>query len=100
MDGAKDGNLIAIRCCLNIIMAGNKELANEIYGALLVASGVVGFSMVSKELFGEKITKVRTVEDFAKLSAGLTTSTLLGKYPQDNKWLPTDPFKTAQHIKL
>ena len=67
---------------------------------LLVASGVVGLSLVTKELFVGKLTKVRIVEDFAKLSVRLTTSTLLVKYAKDKKWLPTDPFKSAQHTKL
>ena len=70
-----------------------KELMNEAYDALLVTTGVVGLSMATKKLLGEKLTDASTIRDIAKLSVGVTLSSMLVKYAQDKKWVPSDPFK-------
>ena len=71
-----------------------KELMNEAYDALLVTTGVVGLSMATKKLLGEKLTDASTIRDIAKLSVGVTLSSMLVKYAQDKKWVPSDPFKS------
>ena len=70
-----------------------KELMNEAYDAALVTTGVVGLSMVSKKLLGEKLTDASSLKDTAKLAAGVATSTMFVKWAQDKKYLPVDPFK-------
>ena len=56
-----------------------KELMNELYDAALVTAGVVGVSMVSKKVLGEKLTDASTLKDTAKLGAGVAVSTILVK---------------------
>ena len=68
---------------------------NEAFDALLVTVGVVGLSMASKKLLGEKLTDASTMKDIAKLAAAVAGSTMLVKYAQTKKWVPEDPFKTA-----
>ena len=76
-------------------MTDRKELMNEAYEALLITVGVVGLSMASKKLLGEKLTDAQSVKDIGKLAVGVTASTLLVKYMQDRKWVPNDPFKSS-----
>ena len=70
-----------------------KELMNEACDALLVSAGVVGISMVSKKILGEKRTTAPTLTDTVKLAVGVTASSMLVKWAQDKKYLPVDPFK-------
>ena len=65
---------------------------NKIYDASLVTAGVVGLSMVSKKLLGEKFTDASSLKDTAKLTVGVAATTMLGKWAQDKKYLPVDPF--------
>ena len=69
-----------------------KELLNEVYDASLVTAGVVGLSMASKKLLGEKFTDASSLKDTAKLVVGVAASTMLVKWAQDKKYLPVDPF--------
>ena len=69
-----------------------KELLNKIYDASLVTAGVVGFSMASRKLLDEKFTDASSLKDTAKLAVGIAASTMLGKWAQDKKYLPVDPF--------
>ena len=46
-----------------------KELTNEVYDAALVTTGVVGLSMASKKLLGEKLTDTTTVKGHSKVSS-------------------------------
>lgn len=68
---------------------------NEAFDALLVSTTVVGLSMVTKKLFGEKLVDQSSMKDIAKMTAGITGATMLVKYAQDKKWLPDNPFKTT-----
>ena len=70
-----------------------KELMNEAFDALLVTSGVVGISMASKKLLGEKLTDASNLKEYGKLAVAVTASTMLVKYVQPKKWVPKDPFK-------
>ena len=70
-----------------------KELMNEAYDALLVTAGVVGLSLASKKVLGEKLTDASSLKDTAKLAVGVAASTMLVKWAQDNKYLPVDPFR-------
>ena len=70
-----------------------KELMNEAYDAVLITAGVVGISMVSKKILGEKLITASTLTDTAKLAVGVTASSMLVKWAQDKKYLPVDPFK-------
>ena len=70
-----------------------KELMNEAYDAALVTAGVVGLSMASKKVLGEKLTNASSLKDTAKLVVGFAASTMLLKWAQDKKYLPVDPFK-------
>ena len=72
-----------------------KEFMNEAFDALLVTTGVVGLSMVSKKLLGEKLTDATTMKDVAKLTVAVAGSTMPVKYAQTKKWVPEDTFKTA-----
>ena len=76
-------------------MTDRKELMNGAYEALLITVGVVGLSMASKKLLGEKLTDAQSVKDIGKLAVGVTASTLLVKYMQGRKYLPVDPFKST-----
>ena len=76
-------------------MTDRKELMDEAYEALLITVGVVGLSMASKKLLGEKLTDAQSVKDIGKLAVGVTASTLLVKYMQNRKYLPVDPFKSS-----
>ena len=69
-----------------------KELLNEIYDASLVTEGVVGLSMASKNLLGEKFTDASFLKDTAKLAVSIAASTMLVKWAQDKEYLPVDPF--------
>ena len=69
-----------------------KEMLNELYDTTLVTAGVVGLSMASKKLLGEKLTDATTLKDTAKLAVGVASSTVLVKWAQNNKYLPVDPF--------
>ena len=70
-----------------------KELMNEAYDAVLISAGVVGNSIVSKKILGEKLTTVSTLTDTAKPAVGVTTTSMLVRWAQDKKYLPVDPFK-------
>ena len=70
-----------------------KELMNEVYDVVLISAGVVGISMVSKRILGEKLTTASTLTDTAKLTAGVAVSTMLVKWAQDKKYIPVDIFK-------
>ena len=71
-----------------------KEIVNELYDSLMVSVGVVGLSMISKKIFQEKLTDATNFRDIAKLTAGVAGSTLLVKWLQNKKYIPTDPFKS------
>jgi hypothetical protein len=58
-------------------MTSKKDLVNEGFDALLVTIGVVGISLASKKLLGEKLTDVNSVKDTAKLALAVTGSTML-----------------------
>lgn len=73
----------------------NKEFMNEAFDALLVTTCVVGLSMATKKLMNEKLTDASTLKDIAKLTVAVTASTMLVKYAQDKKWVPSDPFKSS-----
>ena len=66
----------------------------EAYDAVLVTAGVVGLSMASKKVLGEKLTDASSLKDTAKLEVGVAASTMLVKWAQDKKYLPVDAFKT------
>ena len=66
-----------------------KELMNEVYDADLVTAGVVGVSMASKNVLGKKLTDSSTLKDTAKLAAGVAVSTILVKWAQDKKYIPS-----------
>ena len=51
-----------------------KELMNEAYNAALVTTGVVGLSMASKKVLGEKLTDASSLKDTAKLAVGVAAS--------------------------
>ena len=70
-----------------------KDLINEAYEAALVTAGVVGLSVASKKLLGQKLTDATFLKDTAKLAVGVAASTMLVKWAQDKKYLPVDPFK-------
>ena len=72
-----------------------KELMNEAFDALIVTTGVVGLSMATKKLLGEKLTDASTAKDVAKLAVAGTASNMFVKYSQTRKWVPEDPFKTS-----
>ena len=72
----------------------DKEIMNEIYDSVLVTVGVVGLSMLSKRLLKEKVTDATDSYDVAKLAAGVAGSTLLIKWLQNKKYIPTHPFKS------
>ena len=71
-----------------------KEIMNELYDAFMVTVGVVGLSMISKKVFKEKLTDATYFSGIAKLAAGVAGSTLLVKWLQNKKYIPTDPFKS------
>ena len=66
---------------------------NDAVDALFVSAGVVGLSMASKKLLGEKLTDASTLKDIAKLA--VPGSTMLVQYGQSKKWIPEDPFKSV-----
>ena len=72
-----------------------KALLNESFDALLVTTGIVCLSMASKKLLGQNLTDASSMKDIAKLTVGVTASTMLVKYAQSKKWVPEDPFKTS-----
>ena len=76
-------------------MSDKKEYLNELYDAVLVTTGVVVLSMTSKKLLGEKLTDASSIRDIAKLAVGVSISSVMVKYAQDKKWIPTDPFKSS-----
>ena len=76
-------------------MSTCKELMNEAVDALFVSAGVVGLSMASKKLLGEKLTDASTLKNIANLAVGVTGSTMLVQYAQSKKWIPEDPFNGA-----
>ena len=54
-------------------------MLNKVYDAALVTAGVVGLSMASKKLLGEKLTDATTLKDTANLTVGVTACTMLVK---------------------
>ena len=69
-----------------------KETMNELYDAVMVTTGVVGLSMLSKKVLKEKLTNATDFKDIAKLAAGVAGSTLLVKWLQNKKYIPTGPL--------
>ena len=67
---------------------------NELYDSILVTTGIVGLSMVSKKLLKEKLTDAKDFKDIAKQVAGVAGSTLLVKWLQNKKYIPVDPFES------
>ena len=76
-------------------MTDKKEYLNELYDASLITVGVVVLSLASKKLLGEKLTDATSMKDIAKLAVGVSVSSVMVKYAQDKKWIPTDPFKSS-----
>lgn len=72
-----------------------KEVMNELYDALLVTPGAVVVSMVSKKALREPLGTPETVKGTVKLAAAVGAGTLLVKWLQSKKWIPTDPFKST-----
>ena len=73
--------------------AKKKELMNKAFDTALVTAGVMGLSMASKKVVGEKLTDASSLKDTAKVEVGVAACTLLEKWAQDKKYLPVDPFK-------
>ena len=71
-----------------------KEIMNELYDSVLVTTAVVGLSMLSKRLLKGKLTDATDFRDAAKLAVGVAGSTLLVKWLQNKKYIPTNPFKS------
>ena len=72
-----------------------KEVMNEIYDSALITLGLVGLSWSTNKIFKIKMVEnLNDLESVLKLGGGMTASTLLVKWMQSNKWIPTDPFKT------
>ena len=71
-----------------------KEIMNELYDATMVTVGVVGLSMLSKRVLKEKLTDATDFKDIAKLAVSVAGSTLIVKWLQNKKYIPTDPFKS------
>ena len=51
--------------------------------------------MASKKLLGEKLTDASSIKDVAKLTLGVSLSSVMAKYAQDRRWVPVDPFKSS-----
>ena len=73
-----------------------KELLNKVYDTALVTAGVVGLSIASKKVLGEKLTDASSLKDTAKLAVGVVPSIMLVKWAQDKKYLPVHPFSISQ----
>ena len=67
-----------------------KSAVNTYYNAALITAGVVGLSMLTKKVLGQKLTTVDTMQGAAKLFVGVGTSSIAVKYAQDKGWLPKD----------
>ena len=51
-------------------------------------------SMASKKLLKEPLGTPESLKGFGKLAVSVSISTLLVKYLQKKKYLPTDPFSS------
>ena len=60
-----------------------KEVMNELYDTTLITFGAVGISMVTKKVFGEKLTTAENRMSTLKLEAAVGVSSLAVKYAQD-----------------
>ena len=72
-----------------------KEIMDELYDAMLITVGAVGVSMVS----ARKVLKVplgtpESIVGTFKLAGAVCAGTLIVKWLQSKKYLPTDPFKS------
>ena len=74
-------------------MSSNKQIMNEMYDALLITSFAVALSMASKKILREPLSTPETMKGTLKLAVAVTGGTLITKYLQEKKILPTDPFK-------
>ena len=68
---------------------------NDAVDALFVSAGVVGLSMASKKLLGEKLTDASTLKDIAKLV--VAGSTMLVQYAESKK---KAPYLTDASLRL
>jgi hypothetical protein len=75
-------------------MSVEKESMNEVYDAVLITTGAVVVSIASKKLLKEPLGTPESLKGFAKLAVSVSVSSLLVKYLQKKKYLPTDPFSS------
>ena len=71
-----------------------KEVTNYLFDSAPVTVGVLGLSMLIKRVFREKLTDATSLKDTAKLAFSVAVSTMLVKWAQSKKHLPTDLFNT------
>ena len=72
-----------------------KELMNEVYDALLATVGAVAVSMASKKLLKEPLGTPENIVGTLKLAGAVSAGTLIVKWLQAQKYIPTDPFSKS-----
>jgi hypothetical protein len=75
-------------------MSSEKNMANEVYNAVLVTAGAVGISMISKKVLKEPLGTPENVKRFVNLAVSVSASSLLVSYLKRKKFIPDDPFKS------
>lgn len=68
---------------------------NDVYDAVLITAGF-GVNMASKKLLKEPLGTPESVKGILKLAVAVGVSIMLVKWAQTKKYLPVDPFKSAE----
>ena len=69
------------------------EVLNGIYNAGLITLGAVATSMASKKLVKEDLGVSNSARSILRMSAAVAGGSLLVKFLQKKKYVPSEPFK-------
>ena len=69
------------------------EVLNGIYNAGLITLGAVATSMASKKLVKEDLGVSNSARSILRMSAAVVGGSLLVKFLQKKKYVPSEPFK-------
>ena len=76
-----------------------KELLHEAYDAALISAGGDDVSMAARKVVRMPLNAPETFNGAAKLAGAVAISSMLIKYGQEKKGIPTDPLKLRNYIQ-
>ena len=76
-----------------------KELLHEAYDAALISAGGDDVSMAARKVVRMPLNTPESFNGAAKLAGTVAISSMLFKYGQEKKWIPSDPLKLLNYTQ-